>query len=247
MATSSIVDNKDGTGITLSVSGVSGTASVQVAKYLGDVVKDPFSQILSTSVDVASSVVALDVGSYVCVVTDDDGPSAPFGFRVTDGSLGTHHRCLEAVREHVIALSLPSFPSDTDKHKLHKRPINSFKEFTEWAGAGPKNQSRIFGVHYWKRPERVRQTLNARQTVEYKIEMVLIRSRQGNNKSDPDWTYDRERIVTSFSDCPLPSVNEVYGVNFLPGLLNSDAGKGTDVEAQSMQFVFLSEKPSVAT
>jgi len=244
MATAIITDNANDTGVSITLSGVSATASVKACRYLGDPVNNQFSEIYSSDSDVVNESVTLATGSYLAVVVDDGVVTGPFGFRVTNGSLGIHERVTQAIREHVLALNLASFPGDSESHKTHKRPKNTFKELTEWSGIGRKNQSNINGVHYWKRPERVRQIMNTRQEVIYPVEFVLVRSGRGDNRSSGDWTHDRELFIQSFPACPFLGVPEVQSVNFRPGVIYSDAGPMVDV--QSMQVLCICELDSVA-
>ncbi|MEM1225908.1 MAG: hypothetical protein AAGJ40_09425 [Planctomycetota bacterium] len=245
MATLTITDRADGTGADFSVAGVVGTATVYVSRYAGDIASNPFSVVITTAVDVTGQAVTLAEGGYSAVVVDGSGPSPPVGFRVTDGTDGLHEQCLKGIREHVIALNLPSFPADDTKHKLHKRPRNTITELTAWAGAGRKNQANIEGVHYWMRPERVRQVHNQRHEIEYRIEFVLVRSRNMSNVVDGDWTHDRERFIESFPLCPLPQIPEVHTVLFFPGIIYSDMDGQTDLDAQSMVVACVAEKSSV--
>lgn len=244
MATLTIVDQKDGSGALVSISGITGTAVLSTAYYRGDVVNNLFVNQITTAVDVVDQLVAFPVGSHIAVITDDTGPKVS-GFRVTDAEEGIHHRCLTAIRDFLIAMNLPSFPTDSTKFKVHKKPLNTFEELVAVAG------DNIQGVHLWKRPEEFPRVGNNRDwDVTYPIEMVLVRSNRMDNRaiaanrggSDTDWTYDRERILRAIGECPLEEVPEVFVVDVQPGTLyGNDTNLGVD--SQSLKFLCRSYVP----
>jgi hypothetical protein len=229
MAEIAVVDNKDGTGATFTITNVVGTASLYTAGYFGNVATNTFVKHFDTALDRVQSV-SIPVGSYAAVVVDGAGPAAPVGFRVTDGNLGFHEKCLREIRNHMMGLNLSSFPTDPGKYKLHKRPANSYLELKDVCG------SNILGVHFWKRPEQ-RPVIgtNTEWDISYVIEMVLVKSNQLSNLSDSNWTLDRERILRSFGICPLPAIPEIFLVEFYPGVLYNDVAD-VGVDAQAIQF-----------
>lgn len=229
MAIFTVTDKKDGSGATFVITGVTGTAKLYVSHYSGNVDRNCFEAKITTVVDVTQDV-AFPIGVYNAVLVDEGGPVPPVTFRVTDDDIGFHEKCLNAMRDHIMALHLSSFPRDPEKYKLYRRPINTFSDLREAAGQD------IHGVHFWKRPEeRPIVGTNSEWDIAYVVEYVLVASSKLSNKTDYLWTLDRERILRSFGVCPLPAVPEVFTVEVYPGVLYQD-NVDPGVDCQAMQF-----------
>ena len=179
MANLTITDQKDGTGAQIQLQNISGGIGVVVvAKYNADVANNPFETVYSGPA--TDYVQPFETGSYVAIALDSGFPSPPVSFRVTDGTKGTHFECLEAVRQYVLGLSLETYPSDTRKHKIHKRPSNSIQELRDAVGDD------VWGCHYWMREETRQPNHNVDEIVTYPIELVMIRSNKHSNIPNPD-------------------------------------------------------------
>lgn len=229
----SIVDNANGTGVTIASSG-SAESVLQVARFEGGVTQAAFATIATIAGD-GSTVILLDEGAYFAIWRLDGVYQAPVGFRVTDGRVGIHERCLQEIRTLLLGLSLPAYPSDATRHKTHKRPIRTMKEF----GENP------FGVHYWKLPESFNPVDNWRNSVTFPIQVALVASSGGNNISSGDWTLSRQMIIQAFARCPLMALPEIHSVNVDPGEIYAVADSSLNVDLQSMIFRCVTELPAV--
>jgi hypothetical protein len=229
----SIIDNKDGSGITATVSGYA-TAALWTAPFTGNHNQSAFSQSATFSGD-GSQAVSLSNGPYFAVWQLNGTFAAPSPFRVSDGSVGIHEECLRAIREFILSLSLPGYPTDPDKHKLHKRPVRSVTEF---------ERGGLQGVHYWKLDDSLKPVDNYRNSVVYPVQIALIRSNSANNVADGDWTHSRQTIISSFTRCPLPAVPVIHTVEVVPSVLYYDTGE-LNVDLQSMIFRCVTELPAI--
>lgn len=228
----SVTDNKDGTGVTVTVSGY--TAAVLRASRVFS--GDPLEQIASFAGD-GSQVVSLDSGSYVGVWELDEVFGDPFTFRSSDAAEGIHLRALQAIRNVILSESLPGWPSNEDRHKIHKRPVRTLKEF----GNPPH------GVHYWMDTETLVPADNVRNSVTFPVIVAMVRGNDGDNLVDPGWTYSRELLFKSFPRCPLPGVPEIHTVTIQPGELFIPVGEATlNLDLQTLIFQCTTELSSVA-
>lgn len=230
MASVKVVDNQNGT-ITVTAAGYS-TAVLFVSPFDGYGGKLAMTQVASITGD-GTATVSLDKGPYHAVWQVDGNLLAPKPFRVTDGDIGLHEKCLRAVRDFIISLSLPGYPVDETKHKLHKRPIRSVTEF-ERAG--------LIGVHYWKIDDSLVLSDNTRNSVTYPIQMAFLQ-KSDTNVAEGDWTLSRQLIVSSFTRCPLPAVPEIHTVDVQPSVLYAD--NELKVDLQSLIFRCVTELPAI--
>lgn len=235
MGSIAITDRANGTGINATVTGLVGTGRLYVSGFAVDLASREFTLARTFSQN-ETATIALQNGPYFAVFTDDAGIQSPFSFRVTDGVLGVHERCLQAIRELVLSLALPGVPTDPSLHKTHKRAIRSRAEF----GA------KLEGVHYVKSSETRQPSTNMSNTVIFPIEMIYMRPKSGDNTSSDSWTTMRELIGKSFPRCPLANVNEVYEVRVAPGPLYGAFDGSTELDVQSLTFQCFAELPSVA-
>ncbi len=228
----SIADKRDGTGITVTTSGYT-TSILRVARFGGSVAQAAWSTVATLSGN-ASQSVSLANGAYFAIWQLDGVYQSPLGFRVTDGTDGVHERALDEIRQFILSLSLPAFPSDATKHKRHKRPIRTMQEF----GTPPN------GVHYWKLPESIGPADNYRVTVTYPIQVVLV-APSSSNISDGDWSLSRQMIVQSFTRCPLMDLPEIHTVEISPGELYAVGDSTMNYDVQAIVFNCKTEMPSV--
>ena len=231
MANVAITDLQDGESIQVAWTGITGTASLYVSKFAGDVTAAAFTVLGTQTANVIENL-DLDLGSYFAIAVDDNGPTAPKLFRVTDASHGIHYKCLVAIREFIIAASLPGWPTNSAYHKMHKRPIRSIKEF----GNPP------MGVHYWMLPESRQQSDSHRDTVRYPVEVVLIQGNDGDNVAVSNWTKSRELIGRAMGSCPLAGVTDVHTVEVTPGVIYADVPTSLNVDLQSLTFTCVTEQ-----
>jgi hypothetical protein len=231
MTTLTITDREDGTGADAAITDSGGaTVTLYTAQFDGNLTESQFSSAGSRVGD-GSIALDSDPGSYFAVLDSDGTLETPQGFRVTDGSLGLHHKCLVAVREFIIGLNLPLVPSDGSKHKLHKKPLRTLKEFG------------VEGCHYWKSTEQRRPLLNGYDVVSFNIEWAYARGNAGDNIAAGNWTKLRELIATGIQACPLPSIPEIHTMRVHPGELYY-ADKGLQMDLQSLRFECVTEQPN---
>lgn len=228
----SIADKQDGTGITATTTGHT-TSVLRVARFGGSVAQAEWSTVATLSGSTSGSV-SLPEGAYFAIWQLDGTYQAPVGFRVTDGTDGIHELCLKEIREFILGLTLPGYPTDGTKHKRHKRPIRTMQEF----GEPP------FGVHYWKLQETLRPVDNYNVEVTYPVQLVLV-GPNTSNVSDGDWTRSRQIITQSFTRCPLMDLPQIHTVNISPGELYAISDSTIRYDVQSMVFRCMTEMPSV--
>ena len=230
--TASITDKRDGTGITAATTGHT-TSILRVARFGGSVPMAAWSTV-ATIAGNASQAVNLANGAYFAIWQLDGVYQAPVGFRVTDGAEGMHKRCLDEIRQFIISLSLPGYPTDPTKHKRHKRAIRTMQEF----GEPP------FGVHYFALPESIAPSDNYNVSVTYPIQLVLVAS-EATNVADGDWTRSRQIIAQSFTRCPLMDLPEIHTVEISPGDIYAPVDSTVRYDIQSLVFNCKTEMPSV--
>lgn len=230
--TSSIADKRDGTGINATTSGHT-TSVLSVARFGGSVGQTDWSTVATIAGDATESI-TLPEGAYFAIWQLDGVYQAPVGFRVTDGTDGVHELCLKEIREFILGLTLPGYPTDGAKHKRHKKPTRTMQEF----GEPP------FGVHYWKLPETLRPVDNYNVEVTYPIQMVLV-APGATNVSDGDWTRSRQIITQSFTRCPLMDLPQIHTVQISPGEIYAVTDATVRYDIQSMIFRCVTEMPSV--
>ena len=231
--TASITDKADGTGISVTTAGHT-TSILRVARFGGSVAQAAWSTVATLSGNVSNQSVSLSEGAYFAIWQLDGVYQEPLGFRVTDGTVGVHEACLREIREFILSLSLPGYPTDATKHKRHKRPIRTMQEF----GEPP------FGVHYWKLPEAVRIADSHRVEVTYPIQIVLI-APGISNISSGDWTRSRQIIVQAFPRCPLMSLPEIHTVEISPGEVYAAVDSTQKYDLQSIVFNCKTEMLSI--
>lgn len=235
MGSIAITDRANGTGINATVTGLSGTGRLYVSGFAVDLASRAFT-LARTFTQNETVTIALQNGPYFAVFADDAGIQTPISFRVTDGVLGVHERCLQSIRELVLSLALPGVPTDPSLHKTHKRPVRSRAEFG----------TQLEGLHYWKASETRQPSTNMSNTVIFPIEMVFLKGNSLSNISSDDWTMLRELIGKSFPRCPLANVNEVYEVRVVPGALYGTFDPAVPIDVQSLTFQCFAELPSIA-
>lgn len=226
-----VVNKYDGTADFI-LGSVGGSVKVYASKYTDSTF--PVNELFSASTNGTTNV-PLDSGPYIAIATSGSGSSDPVMFRVSNGETGLAYEVLQTFRNHLISLSLESFPTDPDKYRTYKRPKNSFKELLEANDGSTKN---VLGVHIWLREEeRPLIATNSERDLTFVVEYVLVKSNQLNNFPDSNWTYDREKVFRSFGSCPLSGVEEVYSVNCYPGTLyQTDETMGIDANAMQVHF-----------
>lgn len=229
-----ITDKADGTGINVTLTGLSGTGQLFVAGFSSNLANRVFTSVRSFNANGTYSI-SLQNGPYFAIYADSLGYQAPLSFRVSDGTLGLHERCLQGIREFILGMALPGVPTDPNSHKTHKKPVRSRQEFG----------SPLEGLHYWKAAESLSPSTNRSQVVTYPIEMVYLKNNEGDNRSSDDWTQLRELIGRSFPGCPLADIDEVYEVRVRPGVLYGQFDSAINIDVQSLIFECFTEQKTV--
>ena len=210
-ATITYTDKEDGTGIDITVAGlVNAPLVIHASLFDGDPAGGAYSPVLTFAAD-GTQTYAGAVGPYTVTTTENGVPTEFNSFRITDGSEGTHYKCLVAIRDYVMAMNLPLFPTATTAHKLQKKPIH---DFTTKTVVGSVQNQTVHGVHYWMLPEDPVPGQNQSKDVTYPVAMVLVRSNGGNNVPHGDWTLSRQHLCQSMYETVLPAVPEIHTVTF---------------------------------
>ena len=233
MLSFSATDNRDGTGVTIEVSGSAGDTQLFTSQFSGKLQTAPFVESHEFSED-GSAVIGLESGSYLAVAKDGAGYTAPKRFRVSNEDEAVHFRCVYAIRDFMLDLVVPGLPTSVDRHKVHKRAKRTVQEFSS-GDSGP------YGVHYWPAPETRRTAYNRVDDVEYLVEVIVINGADGDNTLDNEWLLGREVMGKSFGQCPLPGVPEVHTVLVTPGVIYAPSST-VDIDVQSMTFRCQSEQ-----
>lgn len=238
MPTLSVVDNGSGSA-TITVSGNTGTATVYLSRFLGTNASRSFT-VAGTVVGNGTLVLTgQDTGAYIAVATNTEpSVSAPVFFRLADSSESLHMRCLEAVREYIMSLSIPSVQVAADAHYIVKLPYRPDLEFD-------LDSTQEFGIFYFPLPESYTAVDNEFDTVAYSVQVVLIR-KIGKKLQEglSDLLKCRELAALSMSICPLPDVPEVHTVDVLPGAVVMPERWQNSYDASSVVFRCISEQPT---
>lgn len=217
----SISDLQNGTGISATSSG-----HTLSRLYVAQTGSGSSLNLVATINNNGTQNVSLAVGSYVGVWLVDNVWGAPFRFRATASASSIHERCLVELRQLVIDSSLPMFPADQSKYKVHKRPVRTIAEFGD-----PPN-----GVHFWPLPETAVPLDNYNNTVTYPVQMVLVRGNNGDNIIDSGWLLARQTLLQAFPRTPLAQVTNIHTVTIEPGAIYAETDGGLNVDAQGMIF-----------
>lgn len=232
-------DHGDGTGATLSVSSNSGTASVYVSRFLGSNASRSFVLGGTVAGDGDLELADLENGPYVAVASNAVPEiSPPIFFRVTDGTEALHYRCLEAVREYVMSLSLPKVSVDGDDHLIVKLPYRPDLELNV-------ESSTDCCVMYFPKPETYAPASNEDDTVAYLVQVLLIRKLgQRLVEGLPSMLKTRELMGQSMSICPLPDLDEIHTVEVQPGAIFLPEHWKNKYDCSTVVFRCLTEQPS---
>lgn len=230
-------DNEDGTGAVLTLAGGSGTVSIYTSRFMGT--NDSRAFVLSGTIEDAGDLsLELDTGPYLALAVGAAEVSAPITFRVSDGVDALHWRCMEAVREYVLGLALPSVSTDPDDHVLCKVPYRpdmtlSIRENTDCS------------VMYFPRAETVRDADNERNSIDYGVQVLLIRKiGQKLVAGLQTMLLQRQRITESMSLSPLPDLEEIHTVRVEPGAVFMPEQWKLSYDCSTVVLRCLTEQPA---
>lgn len=207
----SATDNADGTGAVLSLSGGNvGDASVYVSRFAGTNDSRAFT-LAGTITDDSTLSADLETGPYLAFAVNGAAASDPITFRVTDGTDALHWRCMQAVREYILSLALPSVSTDPDNHLLCKLPYRPDLNLDI-------ENNVDCAVMYFPKAETVRDADNERNTIDYGVQVLLIR-KIGKKLTQglEAMLMQRELLTESMTLCPLPDLDDIHTVNVVPG------------------------------
>lgn len=241
----SFVDKQDGTGVEITVTNLVDTPLVVHIAGFDGYVSQPFAVAATFNAD-GTQTIAMDNGPYQSIVTENGSPVGIYNFRVSNSWQATHYRCLVALRNYVLALSLPLYPSSPAAHKLHKRPIDTRKEFEKLV-SGAKNKKKLFGVHYFANAENRRPGTNRSQFVEYPIQIVVVRTTGGSNVPESDWMLSRQILSRALHATALPGVPEIHTATVRPLSLYHEVDSRLHVDLQSLIVTCETDQCSVVS
>jgi hypothetical protein len=233
------VDHGDNTGATLSVTSNSGTASVYVSRFMGTNASRAF--VLGGTIVGNSNLVlpSLIPGPYVAAAVNAVPQiSAPIFFRVTSEVEALHFRILEAVREYILSLALPSVSTDPDDHVVVKLPYRPEKELSI-------DTNTDCCAYYFPKAETYTGANNEDDTVSYSVQVLLAR-KIGSKLFQGLQTMlkDRQLIGQSMSRVPLQDVCEVHTVEIQPGAIYMPEHWQNSVDASSIVLKCTTELPA---
>lgn len=209
-------DNGDGTGASVTLSGSSGTSTIWLSRFAGTNAQRAFLNVGTIVGNGTLSLPGIASGPYLVTATNGTSAATPVGLRVTDSSKPKHLRCLEAVREFVIALNLPQVSTDPADHLICKLPYRPDLQF-DFAGRPDISAAKIV-VMYFPRPETAQTADVNHNTVDYGVQVLFIRKiPQKLIEGLPTLLDIREKMLSSLSISPLPDFQCIYDVYVTPG------------------------------
>lgn len=233
MLTLTVVDNKDGTA-TFTATGVTSAAVLRVSGFAGEMPAMAFSDSHTFAAD-GSQTLTLSVGPYFGYLTEGSEVSDMAAFRVSDTSIGIHDRCLYAIKDYMLSLSLPGIPTEVERHKVLKKPIRATSEL----GRNPT------GIYYWKNPEQQRLVYNTYSDFVFPVQVLVIQPNGGDNTLSTSWSLAREIASRSFAGCPLQGdVGEVHSVDVRHMAIYADSDSSS-LDVGSLVFDCKSQIPNL--
>lgn len=234
----SFSDNADGTGGVVTVSGTASSAvnKLYVSQFTGSNRSRTF-ELAGTRVGDGTIAVALTTGPFIASLasaTDVDVEfTDPLIFRVTDGELPLHERVCEAIREFMLSLALPGWPTDPELHQYVK--------------IGAKLSELINGknsiVLYVPGQETIESASNSDSTFSYPVDVMLhIKSGNTVKANIRDIMRSREISSLSIKAEPLPDVPEIHTVNVQPNILIDPAKWALNYDVSVLTFIALTER-----
>ncbi|MCR9295579.1 MAG: hypothetical protein NXI32_22915 [bacterium] len=201
----------DGTGATISVTNDGGLANLLVSRFTGSTAERAFTNIGSIGSGNFDFQTA-EMGPYIATAVNAANEFAtPIFFRCSDGALPYHWQIMEAIREFVMNLALPTVSVDGDDHRLVKLPYRADMELDLVEG-------RNTCAFYFPVPESYTDATNSSDTVQYAVQLLLVRQIGQRLYEGMDHMLNiRQKIAQSFHRCPLADVPEVHTVNVVPG------------------------------
>lgn len=234
----SFADHGDGTGATVTVTGNAGTASIYVSRFAGSNASRAF--VLAGSVVgngdlVLSSLVA---GPYVGVATNTTPAlSEPVFFRVSDGTQAMHMRVLEAVREYVLSLALPSVSVNPDDHAIVKLPYRMGTELSI-------DLNSDCCIYYFPKAETYTPANNEDDTVAYSVQVLLARRTGKLFDGLETMLKERQLLAQSMSRVPLQDLCEIYSVEIQPGAIYMPEHWSNSVDCSTIVLRCMTEQAS---
>lgn len=234
------VDDNDGTGGILTVSGTTAGVSVNtvyVSEYTGGENNRAF-RVLGTRVGDGTVLYVVSQSGPFMVhgVSNTAGVvefSAPKVFRAADGVDSLHYRVAAAFREMVLAMALPGVTADPDSHlvcKIGARIQDLMDEDKKC-------------VFYIPTQESISYMDNTFDQMEFPVNVVVAKeSGQDLVKGLQDTLKARQLTHWMFGAVPIPDLPEVHTVDYRPGVINDASQWAQKYEVMVMTLVALSEQ-----
>jgi hypothetical protein len=233
------IDFADGSGGELQLSGNTGTAQVFVSRFIGTNASRQFTLAGELTGDGTLTLADAELGPYLAVAVNGSQLAGPIAFRLSDGAAPMHYRCLEAVREYVMSLSLSSVSANPDDHVICKLPYRPDMELNIPKEVGDCK------VMYFPRTESRTPADNERDTVTYTVQVLLVR-KLGHRlfMGLPELLANRQRINESMSWEGLPDLPEIYAVSVEPGAIVLPEQWKLSYDCSTLVFRCMTEQPS---
>ena len=233
------VDDNDGTGGVLTVSGssVGSVNTIYVSEYTGGENGRAFRVLGDRVGDGTVPYVVAKSGPFLAhVVSNAAGVvsfSEPKVFRAADGVDALHHRVAAAFREMVLSMALPGVSTDPDAHlvcKIGARIQDLLDEDKQC-------------VYYIPTQESISYMDNSFDTMEFPVNVVIAKeSGQDLVKGFRETLKARELTHWMFGAIPIPDLPEVHTVDYRPGVINDASQWAQKYEVMVMTLVAISEQ-----
>lgn len=233
-----VADHGDDTGATVSVAGNTGIASIYVSRFAGTNASRAF--VLAGTIDGDGDVelADLETGPYIAVAVNAVPElSEPVFFRVSDETEAMHMRVMEAVREYVLSLALPSVSVNPDDHAIVKLPYRMGTELSI-------DLNSDCCVFYFPKAETYTPANNEDDTVAYSVQVLLARRTGKLFQGLETMLKDRQLLAQGMSRVPLEDLPEIYSVVIQPGAIYMPEHWANSVDCSTIVLRCLTEQAS---
>ena len=202
-------DNGDGTGITATVTGATGTTTVYTAPFSG--VHNLPSNWTSGGSRVGDGTIAISVatGHYFCYSQhDSDPPTVPVYVHATNSTQSVHYRCATAIQALIQSLGLTSI----DSANIIVRKLDSDRGVDDGTYSLPMIVVSTIGL------EQNQPATNERDDVGYPVMVTILAADNQDLSTNHDkYLRWREQIARAFRNQNLSAVPEIYTARIEPG------------------------------
>ena len=207
-----ITNNGDGTGGVINVSANVGTATIYISRFTGDLASLPFASIGTVSGNGSLAYATTNMGPHFAIGVNGSTISNPVSFRLTDATnYNPQYQLMEAVRDYMIGLALPSVSTNPDHHVLSKLPYRSNQDLAI-------DSVTDTCVWYFPKSEVYTNADTERNTIAYPVQVLLVRQiGSQTHKGLYDMLATRWIMGGSMSQRPFAGYCGFYNAELLPG------------------------------